>query len=62
MVTEYARPRPAIEFIVRGEIRVHLSRTREVAKFMKRLDSLIRVESKGDGVIESGSQSRPLSF
>ncbi len=59
---EYARPRPTIEFMMWGEIKVEPRRSREVVAFLRKLDSVMKAENKGEGIVHFQTTDPALSL
>jgi hypothetical protein len=62
MPVEYARPRPVIEFTMWGEIKIEPKRSRELAAFLRKLDTVVKVENKGDGIVHFQTSDPSISL
>jgi len=62
MPVEYARPRPVIEFTMWGEIKIEPKRSRELAAFLRKLDTVVKVENKGDGIVHFQTSDPSVSL
>jgi hypothetical protein len=62
MSAEYSRPRPVIEFMLHGELKVRAKKSREVVQFLRKIDSVVKVDDRGGGVIHFYSKDPSLSL